>query len=98
MLIFLDQSSINDQPKSLEMIMNQHEELATRDVKRFTYDELRYATRDFGDDRFLGEGSYGKVYKGWVDKKTYFPHKHSIGLPIAVNKLHRYNCVSLEKP
>ncbi|PWA93403.1 serine/threonine/dual specificity protein kinase, catalytic domain-containing protein [Artemisia annua] len=91
-----DQSSINDQPKSLEMIMNQHEELSTRDVKRYTYDELKYATRDFGNDRFLGEGSYGKVYKGWINKKTYFPHKHSIGLPIAVNKLHRYRSFDLQ--
>ncbi|PWA82772.1 serine/threonine/dual specificity protein kinase, catalytic domain-containing protein [Artemisia annua] len=85
-----DQSSINDQPKSLEMIKNQHEELATRDVKIFTYSELRYATRDFKNERFLGEGSYGITYIGWVDKKTYLPNKHEIGLPVAVNRLHSY--------
>ncbi|GJW99202.1 probable receptor-like protein kinase isoform X1, partial [Tanacetum coccineum] len=85
-----DQISTNE-PKSHDKNMNQDEELVTRDVKIFTYSELKIATRDFGSDKFLGEGSYGKVYKGWVNQKTYFPNENSIGLPIAVNKLHRYN-------
>ncbi|PWA56800.1 serine/threonine/dual specificity protein kinase, catalytic domain-containing protein [Artemisia annua] len=90
-----DQISTNE-PNSHDKNMNQDEELVTRDVKIFTYCELKCATRDFGNDRFLGEGSYGKVYKGWLDQKTYFPNKHNVGLPIAVNKLHCYKHFDLE--
>ena len=30
----------------------------------FTYDELRVATDDFADENVLGEGGFGRVYKG----------------------------------
>ncbi|KAF5789227.1 putative protein kinase RLK-Pelle-CrRLK1L-1 family [Helianthus annuus] len=67
--------------KRLENNMNQPEELATRDVKKFTYDELKLSTRNFVNDTFLGDAIYGKVYKGWVDNSE---------LPITVKKLNRY--------
>ncbi|KAI3670870.1 hypothetical protein L1987_87513 [Smallanthus sonchifolius] len=72
------------------------EDLVIRDVKMFTYDELKLATRDFGKETCLGEGSYGKVYKGWVDEITYSPCKDDTGLLVAVKKLHRYKASNLE--
>lgn len=76
--------------------MNQ-QELLTRDIKLFSYKELNIATKNFGNKTFYGEGSYGKVYKGWVDKSTYSPSKHITELPVAIKKLDRYKLVSLEK-
>ncbi|KAI4322199.1 hypothetical protein L6164_021916 [Bauhinia variegata] len=36
--------------------------------KTFTFDELAAATGNFRSDCFLGEGGFGKVYKGHLDK------------------------------
>ncbi|KAK7261414.1 hypothetical protein RIF29_27724 [Crotalaria pallida] len=48
---------------------------ASREVKgngyraqTFTFDELSTATEDFRPDCFLGEGGFGKVYKGHLEK------------------------------
>ncbi|GJZ03261.1 receptor-like protein kinase FERONIA [Tanacetum coccineum] len=38
--------------------------VSTTKLKMFTYSELKCATSDFGSDRLLGEGSYGKHVKG----------------------------------
>ncbi|XP_076888503.1 putative serine/threonine-protein kinase PBL10 [Bidens hawaiensis] len=84
-------------PMSLENNMDQHVELVIPDhIKTFTYDELKLATRDFGDDTSLGGESYGKVYKGWIDKTTYSPCKEDTGLPVAVKKLDSYKLSNLE--
>ncbi|KAL9997823.1 putative protein kinase RLK-Pelle-CrRLK1L-1 family [Helianthus debilis subsp. tardiflorus] len=71
-------------------------ELVARDVKKFTYGELKLATRNFGNDTYLGEGNYGKVYKGWVDKTSCSPCQDNTGFPIAVKRLHRYKLFDLE--
>ncbi|CAH9114811.1 unnamed protein product [Cuscuta europaea] len=34
----------------------------------------------------LGEGGFGKVFKGWVDPKTYAASKVGVGIPVAVKK------------
>jgi len=37
-------------------------------AKTFTFDELAAATGNFRSDYFVGEGGYGKVYKGYIEK------------------------------
>ncbi|KAJ0496045.1 putative protein kinase RLK-Pelle-CrRLK1L-1 family [Helianthus annuus] len=69
---------------------HQHGELVARDLKKFTYDELKCASRDFRNDTCLGKGAYGAVYKGWVDKMTYSPCMHDTGLPVAIKRLNSY--------
>lgn len=34
----------------------------------------------------LGEGGFGRVFKGYVDEKTYAPSRVGIGIPVAVKK------------
>ncbi|TVU17369.1 hypothetical protein EJB05_33400 [Eragrostis curvula] len=41
--------------------------LETPNLRIFTFGELRAATRNFKPDTVLGEGGFGRVYKGWVD-------------------------------
>ncbi|KAI7725071.1 hypothetical protein M8C21_018364, partial [Ambrosia artemisiifolia] len=55
--------------------------------KVFTYSDLQKATCNFHQDCILGEGGFGKVFKGWLDSVTYTPQKVGCGLPVAIKKL-----------
>ncbi|XP_022772560.1 probable serine/threonine-protein kinase PIX13 isoform X2 [Durio zibethinus] len=55
-------------------------------LKIFTLAELKAATRNFRPDTVLGEGGFGRVFKGWVDEKTYDPSKVGVGMAVAVKK------------
>ncbi|WOG86727.1 hypothetical protein DCAR_0205945 [Daucus carota subsp. sativus] len=41
-----------------------HGEMEEIKAKPFTFDEMEYATENFKPDHFLGEGGFGKVFKG----------------------------------
>lgn len=56
-------------------------------LRVFTFAELKSATRNFKPDTVLGEGGFGKVFKGWVDEKTLNPAKSGLGMIVAVKKL-----------
>ncbi|KAG2570832.1 hypothetical protein PVAP13_7KG073200 [Panicum virgatum] len=56
-------------------------------LRKFTLAELRAATRGFRADMVLGEGGFGRVYKGWVDERTLNPAKSGGGVIVAVKKL-----------
>ncbi|XP_062101389.1 probable serine/threonine-protein kinase PBL11 [Humulus lupulus] len=58
----------------------------TPNLKLFTLAELKKATRDFRPDTVLGEGGFGRVFKGWLDEKTYAPSKVGVGVAVAVKK------------
>lgn len=55
-------------------------------LKIFTLAELKASTRNFRPDTVLGEGGFGRVFKGWVDEKTYAPSKVGVGMAVAVKK------------
>ncbi|TVU49165.1 hypothetical protein EJB05_00459, partial [Eragrostis curvula] len=46
--------------------------------KRFSYDELAAATDNFSDNRKLGEGGFGSVYRGFLEE---------LKLPVAVKRV-----------
>nr|GMD61319.1 Protein kinase [Ipomoea batatas] len=58
-------------------------------LKSFTFADLKMATRDFRLDSVLGEGGFGPVFKGWIDKNSLSPAKPGTGLVIAVKRLNR---------
>lgn len=60
--------------------------IVTPNLKCFTFAELKSATRNFRPDTMLGEGGFGRVFKGWVDGETYTPSKVGIGIAVAVKK------------
>lgn len=45
------------------------------------------ATRNFSSQTMLGEGSFGTIYKGWIDETTLAPAKEGTGMLVAVKKL-----------
>ncbi|XP_031399237.1 probable serine/threonine-protein kinase PIX13 isoform X2 [Punica granatum] len=82
-LVFSSTSSSEDgESRSLGGIsvesVTSGEIVPTPDVRVFTLPELRKATRNFRPDSFLGEGGFGRVFKGYLNEEG----------PIAVKKYH----------
>ncbi|KAI8534153.1 hypothetical protein RHMOL_Rhmol10G0066900 [Rhododendron molle] len=55
--------------------------LPSSNLRIFTFSELKTATKNFSNERVLGEGGFGRVYKGLLDEKN------GSGLVFAVKKL-----------
>ncbi|KAK0603133.1 hypothetical protein LWI29_001718 [Acer saccharum] len=67
----------------------------TPSLKEFSYKDLKIATKNFSPDSLLGEGSFGRVYKGWVDEKTLAPSSiMGIGMAVGIKVLNP--CTSLQ--
>ncbi|KAF5740955.1 putative serine/threonine-protein kinase Cx32 chloroplastic [Tripterygium wilfordii] len=58
--------------------------IPTPNLKIFTLAELKSATNNFRS--VLSEDGFGRVFKGWVDEKTYAPSKTGVGTAVAVKK------------
>ncbi|PWA80577.1 serine/threonine/dual specificity protein kinase, catalytic domain-containing protein [Artemisia annua] len=88
-------------PMNLDNYINRSfstkKEIVGQDLKVFTYEELRCATRGFAKDTYLGAQSYGEVYKGWVDKTTYSPFECKTGMPVVIKSLSWNRTVDIEK-
>ncbi|KAJ6989603.1 hypothetical protein D5086_014940 [Populus alba] len=61
--------------------------LESPNLKEFTFADLKSTTKNFKSDTLLGEGGFGKVYKGWIDERTYAPSKSGSGMVVAIKKL-----------
>ncbi|KAE9453248.1 hypothetical protein C3L33_14854, partial [Rhododendron williamsianum] len=63
--------------------------LPTRNLRIFSFSELRNATKNFRIDNLLGEGRFGTVYKGWLDAKV--TSKKGSGIVVAIKRVdYRY--------
>ncbi|KAL1535609.1 Interface between microtubules and kinetochore protein [Salvia divinorum] len=58
-------------------------------LKIFSFNDLRTATRNFRPDSVLGEGGFGCVFKGWIDETTFKAAKPGTGMVIAVKRLNQ---------
>lgn len=68
---------------------SEDEILQCSNLKNFSFNELRTATRNFRPDSVVGEGGFGSVFKGWIDEHSLTPTKAGTGLVIAVKRLNR---------
>ncbi|KAK6946539.1 Serine-threonine/tyrosine-protein kinase, catalytic domain [Dillenia turbinata] len=59
--------------------------LPSANLMIFTFPELKNATKNFRSDTVLGEGGFGKVFKGWLDEKA--SSKTGSGSVIAIKRL-----------
>ncbi|TXG58550.1 hypothetical protein EZV62_016379 [Acer yangbiense] len=56
-------------------------------LRKFTFNDLKLATRNFRPESLLGEGGFGCVFKGWVEENGTAPVKPGTGLTVAVKTL-----------
>ncbi|KAI9100130.1 hypothetical protein K1719_024348 [Acacia pycnantha] len=56
-------------------------------LKFFTYNELKAATRNFHPDYKVAEDWFGNEFKGWLDEHTLAPAKPGTGIAVTVKKL-----------
>jgi serine/threonine protein kinase len=66
-------------------------------LRVFTLAELRAVTRGFKPEMVLGEGGFGRVYKGWADERSLNPAKSSAGVVVAVKKLNPESVQGLQE-
>ena len=76
-------SSIRTNPRT------EGEILQSPNLKSFSLDELKSATRNFRQDSVLGEGGFGCVFKGWIDEESLTASKPGTGMVIAVKRLNK---------
>lgn len=69
--------------------------LPAANLRIFTFAELKAATKNFRPDTVLGEGGFGKVFKGWIEEKP--PSKNGSGTVIAVKKLNSESLQGIEE-
>ncbi|EEF52152.1 Protein kinase APK1A, chloroplast precursor, putative [Ricinus communis] len=56
-------------------------------ISAFKLSDLKYATRSFDPEGFIGEGGFGAVYKGWIDEHILGAARSGQGMVVAVKKL-----------
>lgn len=76
-------------PPSPRSPRTQTEILQSGDLKPFSFNVLKMATRNFRPDSVLGEGGFGSVFKGWIDEQSLAAAKPGTGTVIAVKRLNQ---------
>ncbi|KAI3817760.1 hypothetical protein L1987_11558 [Smallanthus sonchifolius] len=76
-------ASIPPSPRSQTQI------LQYGNLKPFSFNVLKQATRNFRPDSVLGEGGFGSVFKGWIDEQSLAAAKPGTGTVIAVKRLNQ---------
>eukprot|EP00252_Welwitschia_mirabilis_P011595 TRINITY_DN25889_c0_g1_i2.p1 TRINITY_DN25889_c0_g1~~TRINITY_DN25889_c0_g1_i2.p1 ORF type:complete len:177 (-),score=28.09 TRINITY_DN25889_c0_g1_i2:75-605(-) len=60
---------------------------ASSQLRKFTFSDLKAATRNFRPESVLGGGGFGYVFKGWIEENGTAPVKPGTGLTVAVKTL-----------
>ncbi|XP_019427827.1 PREDICTED: probable serine/threonine-protein kinase PIX7 isoform X3 [Lupinus angustifolius] len=83
-----ESSSTNSNAESIPSTPKFSEELkVASSLRKFTFNGLKVATRNFRPESLLGEGGFGCVFKGWIEENGTAPVKPGTGLTVAVKTL-----------
>ncbi|KAJ8441307.1 hypothetical protein Cgig2_024819 [Carnegiea gigantea] len=81
-------STTTSNPESSTSTSKLEEELKVSSrLRKFTFNDLKLATRNFRPESLLGEGGFGCVFKGWIEENGTAPVKPGTGLTVAVKTL-----------
>ncbi|XP_054819127.1 probable serine/threonine-protein kinase PBL2 isoform X1 [Prosopis cineraria] len=59
----------------------------SNNLKSFSFNDLKEATKNFREENFIGEGGFGRVFKGWINTNTFAPTKPGSGMVVAIKQL-----------
>ncbi|CAK8541640.1 unnamed protein product [Lathyrus sativus] len=76
-------------PSTTVASRSEGEILQSSNLKSFSYDQVRVATRNFRLDSVLEEGGFGSVFKGRIDEHSHAPTKPGLGIIVAVKRLNQ---------
>jgi interleukin-1 receptor-associated kinase 4 len=48
---------------------------------------MKEATKNFRRENIIGEGGFGRIFKGWIDGNTFAPTKPGSGIVVAIKNL-----------
>ncbi|GAU35282.1 hypothetical protein TSUD_274840 [Trifolium subterraneum] len=84
----VDSSTTTSNGESITSTSKFSEELKVAScLRKFTFNGLKVATRNFRPESLLGEGGFGCVFKGWIEENGTAPVKPGTGLTVAVKIL-----------
>ncbi|KAJ7955865.1 Protein kinase [Quillaja saponaria] len=93
-------SGVSENGRSSQLVRS-HEDFPngqifdTPNLRIFSFAELKLATKDFRNDAVVGEGGFGRVYKGCVKEKI--PQNRCGELVIAIKRLNSQSRQGLEE-
>ncbi|KNA11255.1 hypothetical protein SOVF_136890 [Spinacia oleracea] len=87
---FGDQLSFGETSPSGEL-------LEKPNLRIFSFAELKNATKNFKTETLLGEGGFGRVYKGWIDEKANVYSKSGVKIAVAIKKLNSESMQGFEE-
>ncbi|XP_010550085.1 PREDICTED: probable receptor-like protein kinase At5g15080 isoform X1 [Tarenaya hassleriana] len=79
-------SSANAESSSSTPMISEELKVSSH-LRKFTFNDLKLATRNFRPESLLGEGGFGCVFKGWIEENGTAPVKPGTGLTVAVKTL-----------
>ncbi|GAU21646.1 hypothetical protein TSUD_251290, partial [Trifolium subterraneum] len=80
-------SNSPDQKTDLKTSETNDDVSISNNVKSFSFNDLKEATRNFRQENLIGEGGFGFVFKGWIDENTGAPTKPGNGIVVAIKRL-----------
>ncbi|XP_021813786.1 receptor-like cytoplasmic kinase 176 isoform X2 [Prunus avium] len=82
----IENETVKSKVPSVSVPSAEGEILQSSNLKCFGFNELKTATRNFRPDNMVGEGSFGSVFKGWIDENSLTDAKPGTGMAIAVKR------------
>ncbi|CAA2955273.1 probable receptor kinase At5g15080 [Olea europaea subsp. europaea] len=85
-MVLPSSTTSNAESKSSSFKLEEELKVSSR-LRKFTFNDLKWATRNFRPESLLGEGGFGCVFKGWIEENGTAPVKPGTGLTVAVKTL-----------
>ncbi|KAK9050982.1 hypothetical protein SSX86_027607 [Deinandra increscens subsp. villosa] len=85
--IAIPTTTSNNENNKLTALKPEEELKVDPRLRKFAFNDLKLATRNFRPESLLGEGGFGCVFKGWIEENGTAPVKPGTGLTVAVKTL-----------
>ncbi|KAI9083735.1 hypothetical protein K1719_034324 [Acacia pycnantha] len=81
------QQNYNSSEKKASLQSSASDRPISSNLKSFSFNDLKEATKNFREENFIGEGGFGRVFKGWINMSTFAPSKPGSGMVVAIKQL-----------